>query len=248
MNNLVGAMETVRQRFNVGSLGSGFVPNLPERRIYRNRELDLFVQDSWFLRSNLTVNLGLRWEYSSVPVETQGLALAPEGGIDAVFGVSGREGFFNPGTFTGTPCNELSSLPSEATSANARSLIGGCATQYLPATAVNGRPLWDDDFNNFGPVIGFAWGPFGDGKTSIRSGFRVSYIQDSFSIVYGTLDDNEGLVVTEACVPSDGDCANNPSTGPFLLRDLAGCAENTRVPLAGFAEYSQQQFDRLPGI
>ena len=233
MNNLVGAMETVRQRFNVASLGSGFVPNLPERRIYRNRELDLFVQDSWFVRSDLTLNLGLRWEYSSVPVETQGLALAPEGGLDAVFGVSGREGFFNPRTFTGTPCDALSNLPGEVTTANARALIAGCATQYTPTTAVNGRPLWDDDFNNFGPVIGFAWDPFGDGKTSIRSGFRVSYIQDSFSIVDGNLDDNEGLVVTEACVPSDGDCANNPTGGPFLLRDLGGSPVLPETPAFG---------------
>ena len=220
MNNLVGAMETVRQRFHVSSLTSGFVPNIPERRGYRNRELDLFVEDRWRLRSDFTLNLGLRWEYSSVPIERNGLALAPEGGLDAVFGVSGPAGFFHPGVFNGAPCGFLDGLPMQPSSANATALISQCATRYVPTTAVNGRPLWNDDLNNFAPVIGFAWDPFGDGKTAVRGGFRVSYVQDAFSIVEGNLGNNEGLLVNQTCVPSSGDCLNNPSQGPFLLRDL----------------------------
>jgi hypothetical protein len=226
MNNLAGALGEIRQRFNVRSLDSGFVPNQPQRRIYRNRELDLFVQDAWFLTPNLTLNGGLRWEYASVPVETQGLLLAPEGGLDAVFGPSGRGGFFRPGVFDGPPCASLGNLPRPAATANAIALIEDCATQYFPAGAVNGRPLWNDDYNNFAPVIGLAWDPFGDGRTSVRAGFRISYMQDAFSIIDGNLDDNEGLLVDQICTPAAGDCRNNPP-GPFLLRDLG---ETPAVP------------------
>ncbi len=35
--------------------------------------------------------------------------------------------------------------------------------------------LFDNDYNNFSPSLGFAWDPFGDGKTSIRANFRKSY-------------------------------------------------------------------------
>ena len=35
--------------------------------------------------------------------------------------------------------------------------------------------LFDDDWNNFGPSIGFAWDPFNDGRTSVRANYRLAY-------------------------------------------------------------------------
>jgi hypothetical protein len=35
--------------------------------------------------------------------------------------------------------------------------------------------LFDDDWNNFAPSIGFAWDPFKNGKTSIRANYRLAY-------------------------------------------------------------------------
>ena len=131
INNLVGAIGAVDLRFNVADIGSGFVPGAPTRRTYRNREFDAFFQDTWTLRKNLTVNPGLRWEYSGVPYETNGLLLIPEGGFDAVYGVSGEAGFFNPGVLSGPPCSALSGLPRARTTANAVSLINTCATRYV---------------------------------------------------------------------------------------------------------------------
>ena len=230
INNLTGFVGEVFSNYNVSSLDSGFVPLFPERRSFKNHELDWFVNDRWYVRPNLTLNVGLRWEYATVPYEVNGLALAPEGGLDAVFGVSGRSGFFNPGTFAGTGCGSLNGLPRAKTTANAVGLIRDCTTRYVPATSTNGRPLWNDDLNNFAPVVSIAWDPLGDGKTSVRSGFRISYIQDHFSLVGLNIDDNEGLEVRQSCVTSDGECLSNPR----LLRDVLNGGSPPLPPTPAF--------------
>ena len=35
--------------------------------------------------------------------------------------------------------------------------------------------LFENDFNNFGPSLGFAWDPFSNGKTAIRANYRIAY-------------------------------------------------------------------------
>ena len=41
-------------------------------RGYRVRESGIFFQDTWRLRPNFTLNLGLRWDYNGVPYEVNG--------------------------------------------------------------------------------------------------------------------------------------------------------------------------------
>ena len=41
-----------------------------------------------------------------------------------------------------------------------------------------GRPLWDADFNNYAPNAGIAWDLFGDGRTAIRAGYSINYVND----------------------------------------------------------------------
>jgi hypothetical protein len=41
-----------------------------------------------------------------------------------------------------------------------------------------GRPLNNADVNNWGPGIGIAWDPFGDGKMAVRAGYSIHYVND----------------------------------------------------------------------
>jgi hypothetical protein len=41
-----------------------------------------------------------------------------------------------------------------------------------------GHPFYNRDLNNFAPNVGFAWDVFGTGKTAVRGGYSISYVND----------------------------------------------------------------------
>ena len=45
----------------------------PRVRDFNVKELGFFAQDDWKIRRNLTLNLGMRWEFSGIPSEASGL-------------------------------------------------------------------------------------------------------------------------------------------------------------------------------
>lgn len=98
---------------------------------FRGNSWDLYAQDEWKLRGNLTLNLGVRYEYvspfSEINNRLANLDLSP--------------GVLNPVLGTAAVARVVAGQP-------------GPYSGSLPATLV--RP----DRNNFAPRLGFAWKPF----------------------------------------------------------------------------------------
>jgi hypothetical protein len=75
--DLAGIISSASQTFNVTSTTSGFVPGATNKRELSYSTYAGYVQDNWRVRPNLTLNLGMRYEYWTPLDEKNGLYLAP---------------------------------------------------------------------------------------------------------------------------------------------------------------------------
>lgn len=74
---LTGAVNQVTQTFNVASRTSGFSRGVGSVRHLDYNTLAFYGGDTWRIRPNLSINLGLRWEYIAPLTERDGLGLMP---------------------------------------------------------------------------------------------------------------------------------------------------------------------------
>jgi hypothetical protein len=165
----------------VGRLQQGFVSNgsafVAGTYLFKTRynEYDLYLQDTWKARRNLTIDAGLRWEIRMAPNNPENRILRPD--VPLVAGAS--------------PTN---------------------TARWVPGN------LYNNQLANLGPSIGFAWDPFGTGKTSIRSNYRIAFDRiNTFllsSTVYNNLPGQTIGVVTDAYGQSGGRLANVPKLSP----------------------------------
>jgi hypothetical protein len=142
--NIAGIISSAAQTFNVTSASSGFVPGATNLRDFTWNTYAPYVQDKWKIRPNLTLNLGLRYEYWTPLNEKHGLYLAP-----ILQNNNPIQTLLNPNAVL--------------------DFIGG----------PSGRSFYHADKKDFAPNIGFAWDPFKDGKTSIRGGYMIAYVNDN---------------------------------------------------------------------
>jgi hypothetical protein len=116
--------------------------------------LGAFIQDDYKIVPSLTLNVGMRYEIQGAPYEKDGLetSYVPSLG-KAIIG-------------------SAATLPNYAAIVASAGLTGqiGVASDYgLPASLVN------TNYDNFAPRVGFAWRPFGNNKTVVRSGYGIFY-------------------------------------------------------------------------
>ena len=97
-----GAVTSATQVFNATGGSSGYVKGAEQRRNFSFNAIGFYGSDTWKVRPNLSLKLGLRYDYYSPVKETNNLALLPVGGLAALYDpnvvvdVAGRDGLWKP--------------------------------------------------------------------------------------------------------------------------------------------------------
>lgn len=185
-------------------------------------DIGFFASDSWRVKPNLTLTLGLRWEVQ-LPMTTDGLYSRPQT-WEMVYGITGAgtgkygEGnLYKPGVLTGT--------------------------QPILVPYENGKSAYNTDWNNIAPSIGFAWRP------NLQSSFLTKIIgtepvfRGGYSITYTRLgtaffDSNYSGNPGRSRAGSRSATTGTPFLGsdgwPVLLRDTGRLTPSAApAPLTG---------------
>jgi len=191
---LYGAVTQVDGYYNYLKNGTPQQEGTPVARNFAEDGYELYAQDVWKVKPNLTLTLGLRYSLFSPPWETNGLEVTPT---------------LNLGNwFLQRAANMMQGIPS-----NQDPLI----SFDLSGPANGGRPgYYNWDYHDLGPRVAVAYSPQADsgllgalfgskGESSIRAGFGIVYDRAGESLVddfntggsYGlstTLTTQEGLL------------------------------------------------------
>src|SRR6266850_388852 len=183
-------------------------PSADTRIGLRLTQYDFFVHDDWNVTKNLTVNLGIRYELQTVPREMNNR-------IEKTFGLTaGQFGHLEP---TGSAQNQQI--------IRSGNLAFDQALDGLQQFVAGRKRIYAADRNNFGPRIGFAWDPVGDGKSAIHAGYSVQF------------DANPGAFTSQSrnvfpnFVPVNLDLNFNPPNGVLLNNPTFFQFLPTQMPL-----------------
>jgi hypothetical protein len=151
----------------------------------QQREIGLYVQDSWRVAPGLTLNYGVRWDRQNAPINLDGVYTRP--GYAGLFGISGVGNLFNPYVQQGS-----------------------APTLNLVAP---GTPGYDQGIGKFAPSVGLAWQlPKSDfkplawlvgrtGQSVVRGGYSISTIREDTG-TFAQWGSNSGRTVSTSVDPS----------------------------------------------
>jgi hypothetical protein len=180
----------------------------------RANQFEAYVQDDWRVRPNLTINVGVRYSLFLQPYDA-------------------KKGFT---TFDPTLYN-----PANAPVLTSGGLLTINAQNYLNGISINGQTsphgdkVSNEDFRDFAPRFGFAWDPYGTGKTSIRGGYGLFYDATLYGIYEQNIFTNPPFV-NAVSIPNV--TLDNPAGGTVSVSNtpkaLRGTTNDFKTP------YTQQ--------
>jgi Carboxypeptidase regulatory-like domain len=226
---LIGRYSSYSARFTFAADGSLLPSGTPTNRTFATNAYDFYVQDSWKIRRNLTLNVGLRYGIASPVSETNGYGVVTD---------ISTEDFLNrriASAATGVPYTQPLSLD----------LAGG-----------NGKgSLYNWDKNNFQPRISLAWSPntSGDGfwrklmgqngKSVIRTGFAMTndYYGEALATAFD-LNNTLGYTSNVAISANTFNLTTNP--GPLFTgfdQDIRSLAPPPGITYPTSVSFPRQQ-------
>lgn len=129
----------------------------------RSTEYNFFINDNWHVKPNFTLDYGLRYEYNSRPSDKR---------IDSAISLqnlpaASRSEF--RALFPGAPADEVD--------VSFDNLVGAFDRGILAYSKIlDGRTkVFERDFNNLAPRLGFAWDLGSNGKNVVRGGYGIYY-------------------------------------------------------------------------
>jgi hypothetical protein len=177
----------------------------------RLRELDFYIQDNWKVRSNLSLNVGLRYAIQ-LPFYARNGSYSTVT-LDDAWGISGNVPGCDPSAPTIETCNLFK-----------QGVTPGTVPTYK--NLGEGVKAYDTDLNNWAPSVGVNWTPTAEsgflrkvlgeqGDTSLSAGWSRGYERHGMSDFTGVFGNNQGIEVN-----ANRSTANsNLGTLPLLLRD-----------------------------
>jgi len=149
------------ESFVEGTVHSGNAFAGAASRYYRSDTIGAFVNDDFKLRSNLTITVGLRWDFDGPLSEKYGKLTA-----------------FNPALYKYVPCT-VGGSPADPTASTCDAGTDSITSSGLEIAGNNptaGTPGASNSLMNarqwaFAPRIGIAWSPFS--KLTVRAGYGI---------------------------------------------------------------------------
>jgi hypothetical protein len=230
--SLIGRMSQYTANFNFNVDGTPLAANAPVLRSFATEEMDLYAQDIWKIRDNVTLTYGLRYGLSRPVYERNGFQTRPSIGLNDYF-------------------------LRRVTAAQQGKNYDEPITVNLAGPAHDAPGFYSLDKNNFQPRVALAWSPafkggflgkvFGSEKEStFRGGFAITndYFGHALAVNF---DGNNTLGFNPSTTPSANTYNITDRPAPLItglgqtIRTLPGITIPTKVT---FPQVQPQDFAR----